>query len=116
MLVKRFTGNTSGMGTRAAAKLIGVSHDRVAKLRLWAKAGADPEALPALEPRTVEGLAAHDAVAADVETRRAALRMAAERLELAAQEMRDEAEQPDAGAIPRIAAVGRGAAKRGRGK
>lgn len=115
-LVKRFTGNTLQMGTRPAGKLVGVSHDTVAKWRAWDKQGANPEELANLEPTTVQGLRAYLEVADQVEIRRAALRLAADRLTEMADELRNEAAQPDAGAIQRVARAGRAAAARSRRK
>lgn len=114
-LVRRFTANTSGMSLRPAGKLVGVSHTTVADWRAWAAAGADPEELADLESATVQGLQAYLRVADQVEIRRAALRLAADRLTQMADDLRNEAAEPDAGAIQRVVGRGRAAVARHRG-
>jgi hypothetical protein len=99
-LVKRFTGNTLQMTLRPAGDLIGVKAPTVVALRKWYAAGARPEELTASQ-KTIDGIRSYMAVADNVEARRAALRIAADRLEGVIQELRDEAKSPDAGAIPR---------------
>lgn len=94
-LVTRAVATTLDYGLRRAGALLTVSHTHVSMWRKWVKAGSDPETLPELEPETVLGLRRHLAVSHEIETRRAALYLAAERMEEMARELRAEAGAPE---------------------
>lgn len=105
-LVTRFVDSTSDISTRAAGRLAGVSHDTVATWRQWQTKGADPEALAVPSTTTIQGLEAYLGVADEVEIRRAALRLAADRLAVVVTDLRAEAKLPDAGALATSPAAG----------
>lgn len=79
------------MGTRRAGALGGVSHTRVAGWRKWLDGGAKPEDLPEPEPGTLDGLRHYLRLRNDIEHRKAGLRLAADRLEEVAGDLRTEA-------------------------
>lgn len=85
------------MSLRDAGGLVGVSHQTVKGWREWLVGGADPDALPAPQRATLDGIESYLRIEADIEARRAALRMAADRLRRTANELDEEASSPDAG-------------------
>ena len=93
-LVSRFVVATLDYGTRGAGRLGGVSHSTVASWRSWRRKGADPATLPPLLPETVQSLGGYLKVAGDIEVKRAALRLAADRLDGVAGQLRREAATP----------------------
>lgn len=95
-LVKRAVAMTLGESLRGAGALLGVSQTTVKAWRDWSEDGSDPSALPEPKPVTVQGVRHYLAIASDIEARQAALRIAADRLEELAGELRREARSPSA--------------------
>lgn len=98
-LVKRFVETTSGYSLRGAGKLADVSHSLVDTWRKWVAAGANAATLPPPEAETLQKLGDYLAVAEEVEIRRVALHLAADRLEDLARQLREEATSGAAGAL-----------------
>ena len=96
-IVSRFTRSTLRLSTRAAGKLVGVSQTTVSGWRSWLRRGEDPAALPMPQPSTLQGIEAYLRIESDVEARRAALTIAAERLEEVVEGLRHEVSSPVAG-------------------
>ncbi len=93
-IVKRFVVSTLSYGTRNAGRLGGVSHTTVAEWRTWRRGGSNPETLPPPLPETVLSLRGYLEIAGDVEIKRAAFRIAADRLDGLAKQLRSEAASP----------------------
>ena len=90
-IVKRFVLATSDYGTRTAGRLGHVSHTTVAVWRDWQSKGSDPKTLPPPLPETVQSLRDYLGRAGDIEIRRAAFHIAADRLDELAKQLRLEA-------------------------
>lgn len=69
----------------------GVSHQKANEWRTWYNGGADPETLPPPQKATIRKLQSFLGRVRDIEVRRAALQLAATRLEMLAAELRREA-------------------------
>jgi len=97
-LVSDFLESTSEMSLREAGRHGRVSHTKVAEWKEWRdEQGADPEKLPPLQSETVASLREGIRLANDEAFRRAALRLAADRLDKVAEELRSEASPRGAG-------------------
>lgn len=92
------------MSSRVAAALTGgVSHTKVVELRKWKEAGGEPDALPDLQAEKIRALKVGTRLAADEDFRRAALRLAADRLEKLVEGLRKEAATPGGAASAPVA-------------
>lgn len=106
-LVSRFTEATSDLGTRPAGKLVGVSHDTVARWRKWVQEGSDPGTFQVPHGDTLRAVEEYLARASDIEMHRGALRLAADRLEDVVRQLRQEAAQPLPPVIPELSDAAR---------
>lgn len=89
-LVSWFVTETSDLALRPAGDLITVSHTQVGEWRAWHADGADPDAL-VIRPSTRRAIADYMMIAEDVERRRQAYNIAADRLAELADQLRQEA-------------------------
>ncbi len=90
-LVRYVVATTSDFGLRPAGRLVGVSHTKIQEWRDFADGKAE---LADPTKSTVQKLRAYRSMAEEVESRRAGLLYAANRLEETARELRREANDP----------------------
>lgn len=80
------------MSFREMGRQAGVSQTKAKEWRDWYDAGAKPKDLPSPQPTSLAGMEHYLRLADDLEFRRAGLRIAADKLENVAGELRREAE------------------------